>query len=121
MVAWRAMRRLPTAILVLACAAPLSASAEEWRAIAAKLEPGAIHESCMSIDAGDKRRYQWKSDAPVDFNIHFHQGAEIVYAVKSSGMRGDGGTFTARESGGYCWMWTARDKAAKLDGRVEAR
>src|SRR5579859_3584484 len=117
------MRRPLPAILALAlaAAASLSASAEEWRAIDAKLEPGAMHESCMSIDAGDKRRYHWKSDAPVDFNIHFHKGAEIVYAVKSNGMRGDGGTFTAKEGGGYCWMWTARDRPAKLAGRVEVK
>ena len=75
----------------------------------------------MSIDAGDKRRYHWKSDAPVDFNIHFHKGSDIVYAVKSNGMRADGGTFVAKESGGYCWMWVARDKPAKLEGRVEVK
>ena len=113
------MTRLPIAVAAFTAAAVLPAAAEEWRAVDAKLQPGAMHESCMSIDAGDKRRYHWKSDAPVDFNIHFHKGAEIVYAVKTSGMRGDGGTFTAKEGGGYCWMWTARDKAAKLEGRVE--
>ena len=113
------MRRLPAALLALALAFP--AAAEEWRSIDAALAPGAMHESCMSIEAGDKRRYHWKSDAPVDFNIHFHKGAEIVYAVKSSGMRGDGGTFSAKDSGGYCWMWTARDKPAKLEGRVEIK
>ena len=116
------MRRLPAAILVLGAMLALPCiAAEEWRPIDAQLEPGKMHESCMSIDAGDKRRYHWKSDAPVDFNIHFHKGAEIVYPVKVSGMRGDGGTFTARDGGGYCWMWTARDKAAKIEGRVEIK
>src|SRR5690348_3445813 len=116
------MRRLPAAILFLGATLALPATAaEEWRPIDVKLEPGKMTESCMSIEAGDKRRYHWKSDAPVDFNIHFHKGAEIVYPVKSSGLRGDGGTFTAKDSGGYCWMWTARDKAAKIDGGVETK
>ena len=121
MLAWRAMRCLSIPLLALAAAASFSASAEEWRAVDATLAPGAMHESCMSIEAGDKRRYHWKSDAAVDFNIHFHKGPEIVYAVKTSGMRGDGGTFTAKDGGGYCWMWTARDKPVKLEGRVEIK
>ena len=122
MLAWLAMRRLPAAVLALGALLALPAiAAEEWRPIDAKLEPGKMHESCMSIEAGDKRRYSWKSDAPVDFNIHFHKGAEIVYVVKNNGMRGDGGAFTAKDGGGYCWMWTARDKPAKLEGRVETK
>jgi hypothetical protein len=115
------MTRPLAAAVVLAATLPAAASGDEWRSVDAKLEPGKMHESCMSIEAGDKRRYQWKSDAPVDFNIHFHKGAEILYPVKSSGMRGDGGTFVAKESGGYCWMWTARDKPVKLEGRVETK
>ncbi len=113
------MRRLAAAVLALAAIVPPAIAADEWRPIDVKLEPGKMLESCMSIDAGDKRRYNWKSDAPVDFNIHFHKGAEIVYSVKNSGMRGDGGTFVAKEGGGYCWMWTARDRPARIQGRIE--
>jgi hypothetical protein len=35
-------------------------------------------------------------------------------------MRADGGAFTAKSGEDYCWMWTARDKPAKLEGRIEA-
>ena len=121
MLAYRPMPRLLAAALALGAALALPAAAEEWRTIDAKLEPGAMEESCTSIDAGDKRRYHWKSDAPVDFNIHFHKGAEILYSVKANAMRGDGGTFVAKDAGGYCWMWTARDKPARIEGRVEIK
>jgi hypothetical protein len=113
------MRRLLAAAFTLAAALAAAADADEWRPVAITLEPTRSHESCMHLEAGDKRRYQWKSDAPVDFNIHYHTDKDVVYAVKSSGMRADGGTFVAKTTAGYCWMWTARDKPAKLEGRVE--
>ena len=61
----------------------------------------------------------WKSDAPVDFNIHYHHEPKVFYPVKRDAMRGDGGTFVAKSGEDYCWMWTAKDKPAKLEGRVE--
>jgi len=114
------MTRLLPAVFALGALAAAAAS-DDWRPVDVTLEPTRSTESCMQIDAGDKRRYQWKSDAPVDFNIHYHSGAEILYMVKHDGMRGDGGTFVAKEGGGYCWMWTARDKRAKIEGRLEVR
>ena len=76
------------------------------------------HEECMRLEKGDKRRYHWKSDAPVDFNIHYHKQSEVFYPVKRDGMRGDGGTFSARAGEEYCWMWTARSSPAKIEGQV---
>ena len=36
-------------------------------------------------------------------------------------FRGDGGLFSARSGEDYCWMWVARDKPAKIEGRIEAK
>ena len=71
--------------------------------------------------AGEKRRYHWKSTAPVDFNIHYHEEPEVFYPVKRDGMRGDGGTFTARKPQDYCWMWTGRKATARVEGQVEVK
>ena len=83
------------------------------------LDKGGEHEECAHLDAGQMRHYYWRASAPVDFNIHFHHGDEVSYPVKRDAMRGDGGTFTAKASEDYCWMWTARDKPAKLEGRIK--
>ena len=40
------------------------------------------------MQAGEKRKYYWKADAPVDFNIHYHHEAEVFYPVKRDAMRG---------------------------------
>ena len=55
------------------------------------------------------------------FNIHYHEQTEVFYPVKRSAMRGDGGTFAAKTGQDYCWMWTARDKPAKVEGRLETK
>ena len=88
-------------------------------AVSASLEPQKIHEECMRLEAGQKRAYHWKASAPVDFNVHYHRGSDVFYPVKSEGMRGDGGTLVAKTSEDYCWMWSTRDKAAKVDGQIK--
>jgi hypothetical protein len=114
------MKRLAALPLALWAAIALGADAGKAGAVAvaATLEPGKIHEECQRLEAGEKRRYHWKSSAPVDFNVHYHRDKEVFYPVKRSLMRGDGGTFTAKTAEDYCWMWTARDKAAKIDGEI---
>jgi len=104
---------------LLAAAIPATAAPSEAHAFAQALAPGQVHEECMHLDAGEKRDYSWKTDAPVDFNIHYHHEPKVFFPVKRDAMRGDGGTFTAKTAQDYCWMWTARDKAAKLEGRIE--
>ena len=112
------MKSLLAALCALVPAAALAAGALEAKPFAATLGAKAMHEECQRIEAGDKRVWSWKSDVPVDFNIHFHHDPEVFYPVKREAMRGDGGTFIARTGEDYCWMWTARDKPAKLEGRI---
>ena len=114
-------RLLATCLLLAASCLAQPATKDEWRNFVLTLEPGKMHEECLRIEAGGKRRFHWKSDAPVDFNIHYHRQTEVFYPVKRDGMRTDGGTFLAKTGEDYCWMWTARDKAAKIEGRLEAK
>lgn len=113
------MKRLSALLAAFCFPAVLAAGESGPRSVAATLEPAKIHEECMRLDAGQKRRYHWKSNAPVDFNIHYHEGTEVFYPVKRDLMRGDGGTFTAKVAQDYCWMWTARNAAAKIEGSID--
>jgi len=115
------MKRLPLlCVAFLACAvlAAEPAKAPQPTAVQVTLEPGKVHEECARLESGDKRAWHWKSDTPVDFNIHYHAGREVFFPVKRDAMRGDGGTFAAKTGEDYCWMWTARDKAAKVEARI---
>ena len=116
------MKRLAVAfVLAVLPAVAADAPQDSWKTFDVKLEAGGMHEECMTVDATDKRRYQWKADGPVDFNVHFHKGNSVSYPVKREGMRGDGGVFTPKTREDYCWMWTARDKPVKLEGRIELK
>jgi hypothetical protein len=110
--------------LALLCCASLSlsllaADPAKSTSVSTTLESGRVHEECMRVEKGGKRSYHWKADGPVDFNIHRHEGSDVVYPVKRTAMRGDGGTFTADVAADYCWMWTARAKRVKLDGGIK--
>ena len=116
------MKRLLLLALALAPAAfAQDAAKPTWKSIDLTLEPQKMDEHCELLPAGQKRRYHWKATAPVDFNIHYHQDNEVFYPVKRDGMRGDGGTFTARTEQEYCWMWTARGARARIEGQVEMK
>lgn len=115
------MKLLPAISLAAFAAAAHAATESGPRAVAITLEPTKIHEECMRLEAGDKRRFHWKSDAPVDFNVHYHEGKEVFFPVKRDAMRGDGGTFTAKAGEDYCWMWTAKNAPVKVEGRVEIK
>ena len=111
------MKLLALAALSLASAGAAIAAGKPEVAVSITLEPRKVHEECQSVEAGQKRRYHWKSNVPVDFNVHYHQGPEVFYPVKRDGMRGDGGTFAAKTTQEYCWMWTARAPAT-IEGRI---
>ena len=116
------MHRLLIALtLVIPAAHAKDAPRDAWKPFAVTIEAKKVHEECARVEKGEKRRYHWKSDVPVDFNIHYHKDAEVFYPVKRDGMRGDGGTFNAKTGEEYCWMWTARDKPSKVEGRIESR
>ena len=83
------------------------------------LVPKKVHEECAQMKEGETLRYHWKSDTPVDFNIHYHRGNDVFYPVKRDAMRGDGGSFTAKTAEDYCWMWTARNQPARVEGSIQ--
>ena len=123
MLAYGPMNRL--AAITAACAATIAfgyaSDSPQVQPFDQVIGAGKSHEECMSLKAGEQRKWYWRANAPVDFNIHYHEGAEVSYPVKRAGMRGDGGTFTAKVAQDYCWMWTAKDKPAKVEGRIESK
>ena len=116
------MSRLLAALAALAAsgtllAAESTSSSSSSTAVATTLAPGKAYEACMTLAAGDQRRWYFKADGPVDFGLHYRDGAEVTYAVKRDGMRGDGGTFVAKDARDYCWTWTA-SKPTKLEAKI---
>lgn len=115
------MKRLLILCLGAAGSAAFGASSAKdgARSFDVSIEPMKLHEECVRMEKGEKRRYSWKSNGAVDFNVHYHEGPEVFYPVKRDGLRGDGGTFSAKVATDYCWMWTARNAPVKVEGRID--
>lgn len=117
--------RLPALALALLAPAAFAALAAtptgggKARDFSHTLKAGGIAEECLHLPAGKSRRFEWSSDAPVDFNIHFHRGNDVTYPVKLNGQRKGGGRFTAPAGEDYCWMWTAKS-ASTVTGSLGA-
>ena len=84
------------------------------------LKGKAFDERCLKLAAGESIRYRFKSTAPIDFNIHFHRGTEVVYPVKQAGVSEVDAAFRAPAAEDYCLMWEhAGPGTANVDGMVE--
>lgn len=89
----------------------ISIAAEKGR----DLKPGGGHEECLELRAGQELKYSFTSNAPLDFNVHYHVGEEVFYPVKKDDSKKEDGTFKPETKQEYCLMWTnAAKKAAKL-------
>jgi len=70
------------------------------------LEGAAMTEICGALDANAVVEWQVKSPSPVDFNIHYHQGEEVVYPTRQNGVSKLTDRLTATTAETYCWMFT---------------
>jgi hypothetical protein len=70
------------------------------------IAPRKIGEECFKLAAGQSIAYAFESSSPVDFNIHFHKGDEVVYPVKSDQVAKAEDRFTAPSAEEFCLMWT---------------
>lgn len=110
--------RVPLRIAVLAAAAlALPAHAEvvdiDWGAggrfeRTLSLPAGKFAELCGKLTKGDRVQWTFTADQPVDFNIHYHVGKDVVYPAKSDGVARLAGEFVAPLDQDYCWMWTRK-------------
>ena len=109
------------AIQLLACApAPITADAP--KAVAGHpLPPYEVHEECVELKPGDRLDYTFESTAPVDFNIHYHEGSAVAMPVVREKSRGDAGVFAPPLAHHYCLMWEAGAAGALIDYRMRLR
>jgi hypothetical protein len=107
---------LPAPFLALLALPALAASASD-SSFSVSLDASKMHESCVRLEKGETARFEWKSDQPLDFNIHYHVGNEVFYPVKKDGVTQGKDTFKASIAQDYCWMWTA-SKVTQLEGSV---
>lgn len=116
------MRPTPALALLCALACPLSDALAaglveiEWTAqgqFAKELTvpAGKFAEACGKLAAGTQVGWSFEAGAPMDFNIHFHEGKEVRFPAKASATAQSAGTLDAKVEQDYCWMWTNKSPA----------
>ncbi len=73
---------------------------------AQSIAPGKFLEICENLAKGSTVTWQFKASAPLNFNVHFHQGKEVAFPEKQDGVSELQGTLFAKSKEDYCWMWT---------------
>lgn len=131
LVAGTALRALVagTALRALVAAAALAAAAGARAEIvdlafdghghfahAGPVAAGKFVEVCGKLTAGGAVAWRYQADAPLDFNIHYHQGKKVVMPDKRDATAAAQGTLKVARTEDYCWMWTNKSAGpAKLE------
>lgn len=71
---------------------------------------GKFVELCGKLPAGLAVRWDFEADLPVDFNVHYQVGKDVVFPNKLSAVASAKSTLVTMIEQDYCWMWT--NKAA---------
>jgi len=104
----------------VAAAALLLGAAAKAASLSLVIAPGKFDEHCLKMSAGAEIVYRFEADGALDFNIHHHQGQDVLYPVKRDGVRSLDDRFRAPAAGDYCLMWENKgQQPVKLRVTVE--
>lgn len=73
-----------------------------------QVAPGKFAEWCTKLKQGDKVKWRFDAPAPLEFNVHYHEGKEVRFPSKMDGVAKAEGTLGVAVDQDYCWMWTNR-------------
>lgn len=118
---------LPMLGLIALSAAPLLVKADDLRWSPADtvdasyvIAPGKSAELCGTVEPRLPVEWQFQANGPLEFNIHRHDGNEIVYATRSYRTRELNGRFSPTLQRDWCWMWT-NESSAEVAVRVSLK
>lgn len=80
-----------------------------------ELGAGDFAEVCGPLSQQERVKWTFQATAPLDFNIHYHEGDEVVYPAAFPNAVEQAGELVAPVDQTYCWMWANRlDSPAAL-------
>ena len=74
------------------------------------IQPGKFSEVCGKLKKGNLIRWQFDSSAPLEFNIHYHEGKNVIFPYKMSAIKSGEEELLISLDQDYCWMWTNKSK-----------
>lgn len=72
----------------------------------ATLAAGKFVELCGKLAVGENVRWNFTAAEPVDFNIHYHVGKDVVFPAKQAQVAAGRDVLRVAAAQDYCWMWT---------------
>ena len=72
---------------------------------------GKFAEVCGKLPAGLKVDWDFEASTPLEFNIHYHLGKEVMFPSKLSAIAAAKDTLDAKIAQDYCWMWSNKSAA----------
>ena len=77
--------------------------------------PGKFAEVCGRLAERQSVAWSFVGDKPMNFNIHYHEGKQVVFPAKQDGASQVEGLLKVSVGQDYCWMWTNKGTSpAKL-------
>ena len=76
----------------------------------ANIQPGKFSEVCGKLKKGNLIRWQFDSSGPLEFNIHYHEGKNVIFPYKMSAIKSGEEELLISLDQDYCWMWTNKSK-----------
>ena len=73
--------------------------------------PAKFVEVCGKLPADLKIGWAFEASAPLDFNVHYHVGKEVVFPSKLTAVTTAKDTLTTTIDQDYCWMWSNKSSS----------
>lgn len=108
-------------LLCLAASGPALAAAQvvdiDWTsegrfAHATTLAPKEVLEVCGKLPKVSRVQWSFEATAALPFNIHVHQGKEVVYVARLERAERAQGLQTFDAEPAHCWMWANKGAQA---------
>lgn len=69
------------------------------------LAPAKFAEVCGLLTKGRSIAWSFRSGQPLNFNVHYHEGKNVVFPVKKDRTAELDGELPVGVDQDYCWMW----------------
>ncbi len=84
---------------------PHNLSNETEEKLAVTLPPKRYYEKCLDVSEKQQLEFNFISQAPFSFNLHYHDEGEVHYEIKEDSVEEFDYTFKPEKRAYYCLMW----------------
>ena len=74
--------------------------------------PAKFAEVCDKLPAGLKVRWDFESGTPLDFNVRYHVGKQVVFPSKLTAVSAAKDVLDTKVDQDYCWMWSNKSASS---------